>query len=333
MTGTGWKSDCSVPLEIPEEKKQVFTKVVEQILASANTAIEQAQANMKKIDIFQQLVETQTVLKSADIISAPKPQQVRDIYTSVLNARSKVEQFRRAYERLHQERVLLEQRSYPPAERLYKELIGLYSEFPDLRIDLEGKTISVDTEQIVLPYKPLNEEPVAVNLGKYRITYTYTGSSAPLKNFLVDSLTSSIIPYGYVHPYVDKEHHICAHTKLVAAAQDYRLSEVFRIIIGTLSSPDRALTGRMPLSNWVYVYCSQCGNRITRAIQTRAIGCRYCDNIVCEQCQDRANLCSICGKISCHKHTGKRAVAHHMCGYCKARAERAQVISTAGENS
>jgi hypothetical protein len=207
---------------------------------------------------------------------------------------------------------------------VYADLLALPSEFEELTIDLQQRTISVSTEPIGLE---------GTSLGRFRIELKWSdlGQHRAYRVRAIDpqAATGS---HEVTHPHVRNDE-LCegdGSIAIAAAMAEGRLLEFFLLVRQVLQTynPDSAF---IPLDRWDGVSCQDCGDRMPAdeaghcdrcedpLCSDCSIGCDRCHAYVCNGCSSLCEACESSHCTSCLTNESGRL----LCDTCleEARAE------------
>jgi hypothetical protein len=175
-----------------------------------------------------------------------------------------------------------------PDERdIFRDLMALDAEFVSTAVCLQQKTVSVDTDDIVLE---------DICLGPFRITLHWNDIGQHVRSYRVTALAPqpSAVCASWVHPHVDGELLCAGDGKLAieTALTQGRIGDFFIMVRQILQtySPGNAYA---PLSDWWGRLCSGCADVVREHdLQT----CELCGADVCRDC---TNTCTGCDAVLC----------------------------------
>jgi hypothetical protein len=168
------------------------------------------------------------------------------------------------------------------ASLIYCELAAIRKEFAVVEIDLAGKRIVVETDDIVLD---------EVFLGQFQIClkWKHIQQSSPYEvtNPSTDYASSSD---GTTHPHVQSEK-LCegeGATVISRALKEGRLFDFFTVVDRILKTynPDSAYTS---LEDWGGQSCRDCGDQVN---SEDTYACTKCENEICTDCSSACDSCS-----------------------------------------
>jgi len=197
---------------------------------------------------------------------------------------------------------LLKPRTTPrvPALRdVYSELVALYGEYDQIRIDRRAEMLIVRTEPIELE---------GIDLGPFEIQLRWTALPDPRCYSVVALQPHPSGADGYVHPHVLSEL-LCegdGRLPIQRALADGRLCDFFQIVVRVLESYN-AESAYTAMEDWDGVNCSGCGDSIS---DDDASHCSRCGAIMCFDCYER---CSRCDEAYCSECVLPCAICEDVC--------------------
>jgi hypothetical protein len=200
----------------------------------------------------------------------------------------------------------------PCPSAILADLLALPEEFAEASIDLRAKTITVQTDCIVLDGIDLGPFEIVLHWGRLREGAAYeVNALEPHRPGCDDSVT---------HPHV-RDDQLCegeGKTAIRSALASARLLDFFLLVRQILRTynPDSAFTS---LSEWEGVSCADCGYTVSgddsctcercyhSICQECGTFCGRCNRLICSDCQ---SLCSGCDQAVCSDclHEGNRPV-------------------------
>jgi hypothetical protein len=214
---------------------------------------------------------------------------------------------------------------------VYADLSALATEFEELTIDLQQRTVAVQTEPIELE---------GTDLGRFQIVLKWPdlGGHRAYRVRALDpqSATGS---REVTHPHVRNDE-LCegdGSVAIAAALAEGRLLEFFLLVRQVLETynPDSAF---IPLDRWDGVNCQDCGDRMPAdeaghcdrcedpLCSDCSIGCDRCHAYVCNGCSSLCEACESSHCTSCLTNESGRL----LCDTCLEEA-RAEEEDEAGE--
>ena len=214
------------------------------------------------------------------------------------------------------------------ASDIYRDILALYDEFENVKIDLKEHTLSVITDCIVLEN---------IHFGQFAIKLDWKrlGSSPAYQVVALDpnpAAKSSDI----THPHVQNKHLCEGDGQLVvqAALAECRMYDFFLLVSQLLHTYARG-SAYVELDDWNGSPCSECGDSIDEDSRyccdrcgstlcgSCSITCQGCDNGFCSGC---VSSCCRCGKTfcstclencsKCHKRFCEDCMEAGMCRSC-----------------
>jgi hypothetical protein len=171
---------------------------------------------------------------------------------------------------------------------IYRDLVSLRDEFPNVAVDFSDSSVSVTTESIILE---------DVYLGPFEIKLSWSDASTPL-SYEVSACdphpaTSSDI---VTHPHVESDR-LCegdGSPLIRQALQQGRLADFFLIVRQILETYNSG-SAYVQLDQWSGRDCPDCGYSMT---EDEMIGCSHCETDLCGECTRDCRGCgsSFCGE-------------------------------------
>ena len=168
----------------------------------------------------------------------------------------------------------------PSLRDLYSELVALYDEYDQVRIDRKGSVLAVTTEPIALD---------GIDLGPFKISLRYSQLPGPRCYSVVAREPNASSSDGYVHPHVLNDQ-LCegeGRLPIQRALAEGRLCDFFEIVTRVLETYN-AESAYLQMEDWYGVTCSSCGDSTSL---DDAYGCSRCGCTLCFDCYERCNRC------------------------------------------
>jgi hypothetical protein len=188
---------------------------------------------------------------------------------------------------------------------IYDDLLSLYDEFTDVRVDLKTRQISVTTE-------PLELE--GVYLGRFEIQLTWNDLlNGHPRNYRVVALDPVPAPANdsVTHPHVQDES-LCegdGHLPILNALRQGRLYDFF-VIVANLLRTYNSGSPYIALSDWHGVECTACGCtssdddiRSCEKCETSLCTdcCEFCEDCSGSFCSECTSCCECCSEYRCDR--------------------------------
>lgn len=171
---------------------------------------------------------------------------------------------------------------------IFRDLLALPCEFPELDCDLAAGTLWVVTKPIVLR---------KVELGPFRIELDFR-RVADFQPYHVIALQPNLPPgrRQVPHPHVQNDSLCEGNGKeaIKAALRSGRIYDFFEIV-GRLLATYNSDSAYVRLSAWEGVCCASCGDCVPG---DEIVRCDRCDEDLCADC---ASDCKTCGYSYCHE--------------------------------
>ncbi|QDT66721.1 hypothetical protein [Calycomorphotria hydatis] len=192
---------------------------------------------------------------------------------------------------------------------IYRDLVALEAEFPEVRCDLAARTISVMTEPITLD---------DIELGPFEIRLNWNALSdinrSPYKVIALEpnpANRSSLITHPHVQNGVLCEGE--GHLVIQSALQEGRLFDFFTIVVHVLRTynPD---SPHVSLESWDGISCGDCGCLIE---EEDIYSCEFCSLVNCDMC---TGCCHVCDAHACNSCLNECEECHSACcHHCQTR--------------
>jgi hypothetical protein len=193
------------------------------------------------------------------------------------------------------------------ARDIYDDLIALQLEFPQLRVDLKAREITVATEPVTLEGVPLGAFEIVLNVARLDERFPYRVVALQPSCPLIDDTIT--------HPHV-RDDELCegeAAAPLRRALRERRLLDFFTIVAQTLGTYNGA-SAYVRLDEWTGVTCRECGDHCDPDDAS------YCHRCSCDLCDDCGACCDACEQLCCHDCAGPcHACERSVCGACQRR--------------
>jgi len=210
--------------------------------------------------------------------------------------RSLIEHLRHRQQAL---REFLQQRPLLPVHEIWRDLLALGEEFPEVECDLKKGTLTVVTEDIVLE---------GADLGSFQIVLRWDSLKSD-PSYLVINPDSELLYSDITHPHVQNQQ-LCegeGSGPISQALEQGRLLDFFVLVRQVLETynPDSAYR---KLSHWRGRDCQDCGCSVSDDESSHCdacgnelcgdcrYGCQHCSNDCCSQCHA---VCAHCLGIFC----------------------------------
>lgn len=186
---------------------------------------------------------------------------------------------------------------------IYADLVALYDEFTEVKINRKERSISVTTEPIVLE---------GIYLGPFEILLNWRdlgpGSSGSYRVIALDAYPAATND-SVTHPHVQDEG-LCegeGRKPIRKALEQGRVLDFFLIVANLLRTYNSG-SPYVSLSDWNGSSCADCGTTVnsddiyscekcnTQTCNDCYVSCSRCDGIYCGECTSR---CEGCGERSC----------------------------------
>ena len=198
-------------------------------------------------------------------------------------------------------------RRLPSEQEIVDDLLALSAEFEEVRIDLENKSVAVETQSIVLQ---------DIDLGSFRVVLEWT-KLRQYRPYRVIALepNPAASKSGVTHPHV-REEELCegdGHSAIRQALHQGRILDFFLLVRQILENytPNNAY---VKLDEWEGRECNDCGNLIRE--EGNRFCCERCGEDICRDCATR---CDDCGDYFCADHIGTcRSCNESFCRGCLA---------------
>lgn len=193
-------------------------------------------------------------------------------------------------------------RRLPPDSEIYRDIVALKEEFPEVTVDLQAHTLSVETEPIELEGIDLGRFEIRLDWGELR-------SSLPYRVVALDPNPAASND-SVTHPHVQDEV-LCegeGRAAVRGALAEGRLYDFFLLVSQILHSYGQG-AAFVELNRWHGVRCHDCDGRVG---SDEGYDCHRCSETVCDECY---SICSQCGNSTCSNCTSEC----NTCGgsYCK----------------
>ncbi len=186
---------------------------------------------------------------------------------------------------------------------LYRDVLALMSEFPDVHVDRPETTVSVVTDRIVLE---------AIDLGPFEIVWNWSRLHADQELRIVPQEPNYARRDDEVcHPHI-RGTTLCvgdAEIPLRRAFHAGRLYDAFLILRQVLQTYNPS-SPYVALSDWSGSHCAWCDQPLS---DSDAWGCETCGETLCEDCH---RACHVCGNTLCER-------CETLCADCDAAVCRA----------
>lgn len=173
----------------------------------------------------------------------------------------------------------------PSLRELYKELLGLYGEYPNADCNLRSKTISVITDSITLE---------DVDLGAFCIELDANSTNGLSYSVIATDPNPAGNDEDVTHPHV-RDNCLCEGEGTLPirnALAEGRLGDFFQIVDQVLQTYNGG-SAYVALDEWQGISCTACGEYVNDDERTSCS--RTCDPLCCE-C---AETCSDCDQDFC----------------------------------
>jgi hypothetical protein len=190
------------------------------------------------------------------------------------------------------------------ASDIYRDILALYDEFEDVKIDIGEHELSVTTDRIVL-------EDIGLGRFDIRLDWQHLGKSQPYRVVALDP-NPAAKDEEVTHPHVQSEQ-LCegeGRSGIQAALAECRLYDFFILVSQVLHTYGRG-SSYIELEHWAGVPCEDCGGLVD---EDGRYYCRHCDKTLCGSCSMTCNGCqeSFCSECisTC------AACGEEYCGSC-----------------
>lgn len=174
-----------------------------------------------------------------------------------------------------------------PVSEIVRDLAALDGEFDGFRIDLRERTVTVETEPIVLE---------DVNLGRFRIRLEWSRCDN-LPDYSVLAVDPRYLDGddAVTHPHVENGY-LCegdGKAAIRVALESGRLFDFF-VLVRQILQTYNASSAYVTLSEWDGGSCSDCGGSVS---DDEALHCQNCESLLCGEC---CRGCGTCGEGCCY---------------------------------
>ncbi|XZE53590.1 hypothetical protein SH139x_005345 [Planctomycetaceae bacterium SH139] len=222
---------------------------------------------------------------------------------------------------------------------LFRDLVAIHGEFPELSIDLEKRTMTVQTEPIELEEVFLGSFAIRLHWQVER-SYEERCERPHYRIVPLEKTASRSMP-EVCHPHVSNNS-LCegdAGSAIRTAWRDGRLHDLFLVISRVLETynPDSPF---VHLCDWdsgtcddcgdlsaegEICSCQHCGNELCSECVT---SCAGCDDSACSSCLEECEHCGSCFCDSCfaacrecNKPTCQDCLVEELCDDCEAKKQ------------
>ena len=205
---------------------------------------------------------------------------------------------RRMSEQVHETSLA---RQFASPSELYSDLVALQSEFDEVEWDFAARTVSVNTEPIVLDDIDLGPFEIRLHWDRFHCHQPYeTIALQPNRACLNESVT---------HPHVQDEA-LCegeGASSIARSLEEGRLFDFFLLVRGVLTTYNPS-SAYVSLQRWFGRLCPDCDDVVDDDSLTYCSGCErtICDNCTtcCSDCSNAVccgcvESCSECGDSLC----------------------------------
>ncbi len=178
------------------------------------------------------------------------------------------------------------ERQVASASDIHEDILALYEEFEEVKIDLDEHELSVATDRIVLEDWNLGAFQVRLDLQRL-------GCPQPYRVVALDPHPASRSD-DITHPHVQDEQ-LCegeGRSAIQAALAEGRVYDFFILVSQVLHTYGRG-SAYVELDNWNGIPCDDCGDSVD---EDDRYYCQRCDATLCSSC---SVSCQACGDSYC----------------------------------
>lgn len=204
-------------------------------------------------------------------------------------------------------------RQFASPSELYSDLVALQTEFDEVEWDLAARTVSVNTEPIVLDGIDLGPFEIRLHWDRLNCHQPYDAIALqPNRSCLNDSVT---------HPHVQDDA-VCegeGSSSIARSLEEGRLFDFFLLVRGVLTTYN-ASSAYVPLRRWSGTPCPDCDDVVDEDSLTY---CSGCDRTICDGCSTCCRACS--ETVCCNCVQSCSDCGHSLCQSCQTQCESCDV--------